>query len=267
MLIVLPPSEGKAPPARRGRPVDLAALSFPELAATRERVLAATLATCTRPDAEHRFFAGPSVVEEVHRNARLLELPARPALEVFTGVLFDALDAASLSTAARRRAATRLVVVSGLWGALRPRDRIPPYRLNVCASLVGPDGAELGGLEPLWRAVLPDVLADALGPRGVLVDLRSSSYLSMGRPTGVADRTVEVRVLREGPSGRSVVSHMAKHARGLVARHLLESGADPRDPHALTEVLAEVWDVELVPPPRPGRAWTAEVVVPEETTA
>lgn len=262
MLIVLPPSESKAPPARRGRPVDLDSLSFSALTSTRRSVLAATQATCSRADAGSRFQVGPSLLDEVTRNARVLELPARPALEVFTGVLFDALDAPTLATAARRRAATRLVVTSGLWGAVRPSDRIPPYRLSICASLVSPDGRELGGLEPLWRQVLPDVLAHAAGPRGLIVDLRSSSYLAMGRATGLADRTVEVRVLRDGPAGRSVVSHMAKHTRGLVARRLLECGADPRTPAALAEVLAEAWPVELHAPARPGRAWTADVVLP-----
>ncbi|MCV2393223.1 peroxide stress protein YaaA [Actinotalea sp. M2MS4P-6] len=266
MLIVLPPSEAKAAPARRGHPVDPSSLSFPALAGTRDRVLAATLASCTRGDALRRFGVGPSLADELARDARILELPARPALEVFTGVLFDGLDAPTLSAAARRRAAARLVVVSGLWGALRPRDRIPPYRLNVCAALVEPDGAELGGLEPLWRAVLPEVLAEALGPRGLLVDLRSSSYLAMGRATAVADRTVEVRVLRDGPTGRSVVSHMAKHTRGLVARHLLQTGADPRSPEGLAEVLSDVWKVELQAPSRAGRPWTADVVVADTSS-
>jgi hypothetical protein len=55
---------------------------------------------------------------------------------------------------------------------------------------------------------------------------------------------------------------MAKHTRGLVARHLLESGADPRTPHDLAEALADRWDVELTEPSRAGRPWTVQVVVP-----
>jgi hypothetical protein len=81
-------------------------------------------------------------------------------------------------------------------------------------------------------------------------------------PSGLGDRTVAVRVLRETAGGRSVVSHMAKHTRGEVARHLLESGADPRTPHGLAQALADRWDVELVRPVRDGRPWTLDVVVP-----
>lgn len=255
MLLLLPPSEGKAAPARRGRPVDLDALAFPALNPTRRRVLDALVATSALPDAPARLLAGARVADEVARNTGLASLPARPALEVYTGVLYEALGAATLSTAARRRASSRLVVVSALWGALRPGDRIPPYRMHVCAKLVG-----LGGLEPMWREVLPEVLAAAAGRRGLVVDLRSSSYLAMGAPAGLTDRTVTVRVVREVDGHRTVVSHLAKHTRGLVARHLLEQGADPRTPAALADALGDRWATELAEPPRPGRPWTLEVV-------
>jgi cytoplasmic iron level regulating protein YaaA (DUF328/UPF0246 family) len=257
VLILLPPSESKNPPPRRGRPVDLARLSFPALTDLRTRVLAGLVSTSARPDALARLGVGASIAAEVERNTRLPRLPARPVLEVYSGVLYDALGAATFSPAAKRRASSRLVVVSGLWGALRPSDRIPAYRCNVCATVDG-----VGALEPAWRAVLPVVLADAAGPRGLIVDCRSSSYRAMGRPTGLGGRTVEVRVVRDVAGERSVVSHLAKHTRGEVARHLLESGANPGTPKALAAALADRWPVELVRPPRPGTPWTVEVVVP-----
>lgn len=257
MLILLPPSESKAAPARRGAPVDLAGLSFPELTAVRERLLDALVATSAAPDALRRLFVGPSLADDVARNVLVRDLPARPALEIYTGVLYDALDAATLSTAAKRRAASRVVIVSGLWGAVRPTDRIPPYRLNICSRLL-----DTPALEPLWRRHLPDVLAAAAGPRGVVVDCRSTSYQAAGMPTGLGDRTAVVRVLRESAGRRSVVSHAAKHTRGLVTRELLESGADPRTPPELAEALAARWATQVTPPARPGKPWVLDVVVP-----
>lgn len=257
MLILLPPSESKNPPARRGTPVDLAKLSFPALTALRARVLEGLVTTSGRDDAQRRLDVGPSLAAEVERNTRLPDLPARPALEVYNGVLYDALDAKSFSTAAKRRANSRVVIVSGLWGAVRPTDRIPPYRCNICADLVG-----VGQLEPAWREVLPGVITEAAGSRGVVVDCRSSSYLAMGRSAAVAERTVEVRVLRDDAGKRSVVSHMAKHTRGEATRHLLDSGADPGRPEGLAQVLAERWEVDLHRPARPGKPWVVDVVVP-----
>jgi uncharacterized protein len=255
VLIIVPSSETKREPPARGRPVALDELSFPALTAVRTRVLDALIDTSSRADARTRLLAGASLSDEVDRNAHLRGLPARPVLEVYTGTLHGGLDAATLSPAAVRRARTRLVVASTLWGLLRPSDRIPPYRLNICARLVG-----IEHLEPTWRAVIPDVLGEAARPRGVVLDLRSASFQAMGMPTGLAERTVTLRV--DGADGGPIANVFVKRGRGQVARHLLESGEDPRNPQALAEVLAERWPVRLEPPERSGRPWTMAILVP-----
>jgi cytoplasmic iron level regulating protein YaaA (DUF328/UPF0246 family) len=102
-----------------------------------------------------------------------------PVLDLYTGPLHGGLDAEGLSEAAAERASGSIVVVSALWGALRPTDRVPPYRLHLFARLIGIDR-----LYETWRAVLPDVLADAAGAAGVVVDLRSPGYQQAGTPAG-----------------------------------------------------------------------------------
>lgn len=256
MLILVPSSETKREAPARGRAVDLDALSFPALAPMRRRVIDALVVTSAGPDAFARLLVGPSLAGEVVRNTRLRDLPTRPALEVYTGVLHEGLDAATLSTAAKQRAARRLLVASSLWGLLRPGDRIPPYRLNVCARLVGVEK-----LEPAWRTVLPTVLAEAAGPRGVILDVRSGSYQALGMAAGLGDRTVVLAHVRDAPGGRSLGSYVVKLVRGQVVRHVLESGEDPRDPAALAAVVASRWPVHLEPPERPGRPWTMAVAI------
>jgi cytoplasmic iron level regulating protein YaaA (DUF328/UPF0246 family) len=251
MLIIVPSSESKRPATDRGRPVALDALSFPALTPLRARILDALITTSGAADAFARLLVGPSLADEVARNTRLLDLPARPVLEVYTGTFHGGLDVATLSPAARRRAARRVVVVSALWGALRPVDRIPPYRLNICSRLAGADR-----LEPAWRTVLPAVLAEAAGSHGVVLDLRSTSYQACGMPADLGDRTVTVRVVGDAVDGRRVGNVVVKRLRGQAARHLLEVGSDPGDPVALAGVLAERWPVHLDPPGRPGRPWT-----------
>jgi hypothetical protein len=229
-------------------------LSFPELSAMRARVLDALVETSGGPDAMRRLLVGPSLVAEIARNTALRELPARPVLEVYTGTVHQGFDWATVSTAGRRRAARRLVVASSLWGLLRPSDRIPPYRLDVCAHLVGIDR-----LEPAWRTVLPEVLARAAGPRGVVVDLRSGSYQALGRVPDGGRRSVTV--MADRPDGARAGSVIAKRTRGQVARHLLESGADPADLTELCAVVAERWPARLDPPKRAGLPWEMTLTV------
>ena len=296
MLVLLPPSESKAAPARRGRGLDLDGLSFPELTDLRKRVLEALGETSGRPDALSLLGVGPSLAQEVARNLTLRTAPTRPAHAVYTGVLYDALGWPTLSPAARRRGGSRIVIISALWGALRPNDRVPSYRLSMDGELPG-----LGPLARLWRPELTPVLTAAAGRRGLVVDCRSGPYTAAGpltgtsptrtlptrtSPTGtsptrtsptrtspnratdpgpaVAGRTVAIRVLREQHGRRSVVSHLAKHTRGQVTRHLLEQEADPATPAALAEVVGLRWPVELVAPARPGAGWALDVILHED---
>jgi cytoplasmic iron level regulating protein YaaA (DUF328/UPF0246 family) len=251
VLVLLPPSETKAGRAR-GRPLDLASLSLPGLTAVRRSVLEAVAAASARPDAMDVLQVPPTLRAEVEANLRWDAAPAVPVAELYRGVLYDALDHDSLAPGAKRRARSRVLVVSAVHGALRLDDRVPPYRVNPCARLpVGPDG-RVEELAVLWREHLARELPTLA--HGVVVDCRSDTYRSMWRPTGeVAQRRVSVRVLREADGGRSVVSHMAKHTRGLVARHLVSrAGRDPSSAQGLAAAVGEAFEVELSPPARDG---------------
>jgi cytoplasmic iron level regulating protein YaaA (DUF328/UPF0246 family) len=196
MLVLLPPSEGKEPP-RRGRPVDLGALAHADaLTSARERVLDAL-------------------------DPALREAPAAAAAKVYTGVLFQALRLPELPAPARRR----VLIFSGLWGVVRPGDRIPAYKLPIATKLPG-----VGPLAAHWRGPLRDALPD----RGLVVDMRSGPYAATWAPRRAA--VVTVRAFT--PEGK-VISHMVKATRGRVARILLEAPAPPRTPRqALDLVLA-----------------------------
>ena len=212
-LILLPPSETKWAPAR-GKQIDLRTLSFPSLTALREALL----------------------------DDDLRRTPTTTAGRLYTGVLYAALDIATLPHGAARS----LVIVSAQFGALRANDRVPVYRREMDAAY--------------WRAGLQRALDEATAGR-LLVDCRSSTYVAAWRPSReVVDRRVQVSVAEERDGARRVVSHMAKKTRGEVARHLLVSGAKPRTPAELADAVAERFTCELAPPVRRGAPFTLTVV-------
>jgi cytoplasmic iron level regulating protein YaaA (DUF328/UPF0246 family) len=254
VLIILPPSETKRPAPDHGPAVALDALSFPELTDMRERILDALVETSRGPDAFSRLLVRPTLASDIARNTWIRELPAMPATEVYAGPLHEGLDAASFAPRTAERAARTVVIASSLWGALRPSDRIPPYRLHVCARLVG-----LDRLEPTWRTVLPGVLGRAADGAGVVVDLRSPAYQAIGTPAGMGARTVTFRV-EQWRGGRRMGDVVAKRLRGEVARHLLDAESEPQDPDELAAVLADRWPVSLKRPTSGASPWTLTLV-------
>ena len=241
MLILLPPSEGKTAPVR-GKPLDLDALAFPTLTDTRKAVLEALVELCTGDEqaAATVLGIGHTQLDLVSLNARLRTAPTARADKVYAGVLYDALDAATLSSGAKRRLGSRVAVTSSLFGLVAPADRIPAYRLSGDASLPG-----LGPVAGRWRDALGPAVEDAVGA-GLLVDLRSTMYAAFWRPpTGRTKRVATVRVLHESNGKRSVVSHFNKATKGRIVRALLEDGGNPRTPAALADLLRDLgWKVE-----------------------
>lgn len=265
MLVLLPPSEGKAP-SGEGEPLRTESLSLPALNPAREAVLGELVELCGGGDEEKaREVLGLSegLRGEVVKNAGLRDAGARPAGEVYTGVLYDALDLASLDARARERAARQLLVLSGLWGAVGIGDRIPSYRCSMGVRLPG-----IGSLAAHWRTPMAIVMPEAAG-EGLVLDLRSSAYAAAWRPKGeLAGRTATVRVLHsrvvDGVEKRSVVSHFNKATKGRIVRSLLADGGDPSGPAELVTALRDLgYVVETGAPAKEGKVRSLDVVVGE----
>jgi cytoplasmic iron level regulating protein YaaA (DUF328/UPF0246 family) len=134
---------------------------------------------------------------------------------VYTGVLYGALAASTLSPTERARLEAQVVISSALFGLVRPGDRIPAYSLKPDARVPG-----VGPLATLWRDSVSDALA-ALGDQGPVVDLRSGAFQAMGAPP--PEECVVGRVLLERDGRRSIVSHHNKATKGRAVRALVSS--------------------------------------------
>ena len=227
MLVLLPPSETKHG-GGDGTSLSLDALSFPELVPLRKVLLDELVELAGDvPASRAALGISPRQDAEIARNAAVWTAPTMPALQRYTGVLYDALDVATLRGAGAARARARLVVGSALFGLLRAGDPVPAYRFSAGSALPGrPTPAAR------WRPVLDPVLA-ALAAGETVVDLRSGSYAALGRVPGA----VTVNVLAQRPDGtRTVVSHFNKAHKGRLARALAVTRAEPADAAAVAAV-------------------------------
>lgn len=236
MFILLPPSETKAP-GGDGPVLDVDQLSFPSLNDIRRRTLA-DLSAVDVDDALGILGISEKLRDVAEANTQVYAAPTMPALNRYTGVLYDALGVPDLPAPARGR----LGVGSALFGVLSADDAVPRYRLSSGTKL--PDAA---GDRPTMKARWGSAVSEALGEiPGTVVDLRSGGYQQLGR----LPDAVTVRVESVQPDGsRKVVSHFNKHYKGLLARELALADTD----------LATPGDVEGVAAIARGAGMTVEI--------
>lgn len=230
MLLLLPPSETKRDGGVQGG-LDLSSLGFPELTAQRSTALTALRRLVrSRSAATQALHLGATQGFEIERNRALLTSPVMPAIERYTGVLFDALDVDSLSAEARQFAATTVVIHSALFGLVRADDHIPAYRLSHDSRLPGVS------LRKLWSGPVTEALIRC---GGLMIDARSESYRRLGpapegswylRVVGTEPSTVDHEALGStgipAPGRRVPLNHANKTGKGTFARALLNARAD-----------------------------------------
>lgn len=225
MLILLPPSETKRDGGADGTVLELSQLGFPKLAASRRTVIAALRKLARNQKAMAvALHLGPTQHFEVVRNRALGSSPTLPALDRYTGVLYDALDAHTLPEDARNFADRHLVIHSALFGLIRAGDSIPAYRLSHDSRL-----PELQ-LKRVWGERVAAVLAAS---EELILDLRSEAYVQLG-PSAGAPRSYFLRVVSEGSDGvRRALNHFNKKGKGELVRAILLAGDDHADVDSL----------------------------------
>lgn len=146
----------------------------------------------------------------------------KQALEMFAGDTYAGLDAGSLDADARRYAQDHLCILSGLYGLLRPEDKIAPHRLEMGSKLVNARGKNL---YQFWG----DRIAEALNARAeetgakVLVNCASVEYFSAADRDALRLRVITPSFYEMKSGAPKIVSFFAKKARGSMARYVMEN--------------------------------------------
>ena len=220
MKILLPPSETKRP-GGVGDPLSLDALSLPSLRPQREAVVDALIALAHDPAAARRVLKlSARQAGDIEHNRMLRTAATMPAVDRYTGVLYDALDATSLDATARRWLGGHVLIHSAPFGPVGALDLIPAYRLAA--------GTALPGVPPLRRH-WAEATSEALSAGGFTLDLRSEAYVALG-PLRSPGRSAYVRVVTE--SGRAL-NHFNKQAKGELVRLLATTRPRVAGPAAL----------------------------------
>ena len=238
MIVLLPPSETKAA-GGSGDALATARLGFPSLAVARSRALAA-LARAVAAGEDRSTRARARAADD---NAAVLTSPTMPAVERYTGVLYDALGAGTLPAAARAWVDGHVVIQSALLGFVRAGDGIPAYKVSEHSRLPGER------MRDLWRGA-----GDAI--EGFALDLRSKAYAQLAPVAGA----VEVEIV--GRDGRAL-GHWNKAGKGALVRRLALDRVEAASLDALVAWAANAH----VPLTRTGSGLRLEVTDPRRPAA
>lgn len=263
MRVLLPPSEAKAP-GGDGPSLRMAGFGDSPLAQARAEVARAVTTFC-RADPNTAIVAlrlpASRAQADLATNTAMLDAPTMPALDRFVGVLYQALDPATLPPVARVAADHTLFVSNGVFGLLGAAEPVPDHRVAMAATVPG-----LGGrgaptvLAAFWRAqlapALPDLLAcapDAVGEH-LIVDLRSSDYATVPALSGpMRASALPVRALTEkridGHWLRRPLSYQAKQTKGRLTRALLLAETTGRPVKTIDDVAEAAESAGLVAEP------------------
>lgn len=294
MRILLPPSAGKTTKESTNH-LQLEKLWQAEhLTQTRRQLINDVQNTALLADAAQIFKLGPKNAHEISQNLEIYDAPALAAWQLYDGVLYEAAKFAQIfsygacaqdgqgqgqgnqpqgsgqgqggqsqadqSQGLQRQLEELTLVFSALFGPVRLTDLITPHRLSGSVKLPGQ-----GSVASIWSKALKELLTQQLSGH-VVVDLRSSEYGAMYRPTRGSDcLLLNIGVAKVNPATgkRSVVSHWAKHTRGLLAGALLEAVAGAQLPGSEGDVdeilqvaagLEGVKEVEITPLDARGQA-------------
>ena len=217
MIFLLPPSETKEPGGTKMAKV----LSHKELEKTRKVLLQALLDICKTPSlAAKALKLGPKQLGEIQVNLDLTNPKCLPALDRYTGTLYDALKAGGVTSAMRARASKTVFIQSSLFGLISAGDEIPNYRFSAGSKLPGLN------LKKLWQEAHETVWPKL--SKEIVIDMRSNSYAELAPvPEGLSCYTLDV-VLEDKKGKRTRLNHFNKQAKGQFLRSALMIAPAPR---------------------------------------
>ena len=145
-----------------------------------------------------------------------------PAALMFAGDAYQSLDFQSLSDTDIHYAQETLLLLSGLYGLLRPLDLIQPYRLEMGCNTRTTIG---NTLYELWRKPISEHLNQKIHEHHYQyhLNIASSEYSKAIDTTMLTIPTIDLVFAQAHNDTYKVVGIKAKRARGAMARFVIQN--------------------------------------------
>ncbi|MDP6822340.1 MAG: peroxide stress protein YaaA [Dehalococcoidia bacterium] len=234
-MILLPPSEGKSS-GGDGAPLVLNSLSFKSLNPMRERIAKALISVSDRPRSSRTLLGvkGPALEKARAENAELRSAPTLPVIQRYTGVMYDAIEHETLGTNERGAFGRSVIIMSGLFGMVRPFDMIPAYKLKMGGKLMRGKSCAA-----VWKRLITESLADS-AQGGVVWDLLPNEHSAAWDSSSVhyASRFT-VKFVQHSAAGQiKTVNHWSKLLKAALVRHLVSNEKAAGAPDSALDLVA-----------------------------
>jgi cytoplasmic iron level regulating protein YaaA (DUF328/UPF0246 family) len=160
------------------------------------------------------------------------EPQSKTAIKVFKGEVYNGLDALSFSDADLEFSQSKVRILSGLYGLVKPLDLIQPYRLEMGIHL---KHKSFKNLYEFWGNKITQSLNSELVKQDhpCLINLASKEYFKSVKVKNLKARLININFKDSKNGVYKVIAIYAKKARGMMARYIVQEKI--QDPNHLKD--------------------------------
>ena len=182
-----------------------------------------TIKNLSAPDLSSLMSISPKLSElnwSRNQDFQKIDSKEKEAIFAFNGDVYDGIDANSINKSNYEKLQNSLRILSGLYGILKPFDKIKAYRLEM-GTKISINGSK--NLYDFWKENVTNSLIDEINENEIIVNLASNEYFSV-IDKSLIPNTIVTPQFKDFKNGKlKIISFYAKKARGLMTRFLIDN--------------------------------------------
>ena len=182
-----------------------------------------TIKNLSAPDLSSLMSISPKLSElnwSRNQDFQKTDSKEKEAIFAFNGDVYDGIDANTINTSNHEKLQNSLRILSGLYGILKPFDKIKAYRLEM-GTKISINGSK--NLYDFWKENVTKSLVNEVNENDIIVNLASNEYFSVIDQSLISNTIVSPQ-FKDFKNGKlKIISFYAKKARGLMTRFLIDN--------------------------------------------